>query len=427
LSKPTPILFVSDSPSAGTGLARITKDLSTRLHTHCSDIYRVACLGYGSPGSRSLPFPCYYMTSTKDWMIPDLPEVWEDFAGDEPGIIFTIWDPSRLLWFGRPDNPMHCPDARLRHFLTTANIQKWGYFPIDAHGPHGRLSLMQGEAILGFDRILTYSEWARNIIERSLTEDDCRSRFLAALPHGIDTSVFRPRKYVESRRLFHDVLGYKGPPFGDDEKLIGIVATNQMRKDYGLAIQALAALKLPFRFFIHTDTLERYWSIPALVMDYNITFQAIVNCAPLGDDLMSRIYSACDVTLGIGLGEGFGYPTFESLACGTPHVTGAYGGHAEHLKGDMVTASGWRLEGVYNQVRPVYDPKKWLYYIEKTLAGGKDGISRLPSGLDWNNLWPRWQNYFTAAHQTLHAPPALARVERDSIPETSTAVPGQNT
>jgi len=68
----------------------------------------------------------------ENWVIGNLPEVWQDFAGEEKGIIWTIWDASRLLWFAHPEN---CPDVRVRKFLQEATFTKWGYFPMDRYRP----------------------------------------------------------------------------------------------------------------------------------------------------------------------------------------------------------------------------------------------------------------------------------------------------
>lgn len=400
----TPILFLSDHPAAQTGLGRICRDLALRLHLSCGDIFRVATFGYGSPGSQSLPFPQYYMTSTHEWMTPDLPEVWDDFAGEEPGIVFTIWDASRMLWFARPENPQYCPQPRLQQFLQSAKITKWGYFPIDATGPGNRLSVMLKQCLLGYHRILAYSTWARHIIERTLG-DDARKRGLFSLPHGIDTEVFRPRDRSQSREIFHSALGFKGPLIQEDEMVIGIVATNQKRKDFGLGIRAVAevARQHPVRLFIHTDVLERHWSIPALLMDYGLLQRAIVNTGVVPDEAMSYIYSACDVTLGIGSGEGFGYPIFESLACGTPCITGNYGGQAEWMPAQMLVEPEMkRLEGVYDSMRPVFAHGDWvdgiLHFREHPKA---NGTSLLPQDLAWENLWSNWETYFRQSHQNL--------------------------
>ncbi len=99
---PVPLLILSDAPSSGTGLGRITKELATRIHIYMGDACRVATLGYGGPGSRELPFPQYAIEDIGEWIVPALPEVWQDFAGDQKGILFTIWDLSRLMWFAQP-------------------------------------------------------------------------------------------------------------------------------------------------------------------------------------------------------------------------------------------------------------------------------------------------------------------------------------
>lgn len=402
--KPTPILFLSDHPAAETGLGRICRDLAHRLHITCPDIFRVATLGYGSPGTRKLPFMTYYMCQVQDWVTPDLPEVWDDFAGDEPGVIFTIWDASRLLWFARPENPQWCENRMIQHFLRTAKIQKWGYFPIDATGPGNKLPLMLRETVLGFDRVIAYTKWARHILERTLGDDAAKSRALFSLPHGLDSRAFQPQDREKAREFCRQQLGYPWPEIRPDESVIGIVATNQIRKDYGLAFRTVAELAQhrKIRLIVKTDVLERHWSIPQLMIDYGLQDRTIIDCNVLSDWAMNQIYSACDVTLGIGSGEGFGYPLAESLACGTPVVHGDYGGGAEIVpKQWLVPKKGTRLEGVYNCVRPVFDHKDWVDKMNDALDWGDRGKSLLPEHLEWGSLWPKWEAYFREAHRSL--------------------------
>lgn len=421
----TPLLILGDAPSAQTGLGRILRDLAIRVHTHLSDTYDVGTLGYGGSGDRNLPFPQYQIENMQDWFIPNLREVWDNFAGDRKGIVMTIWDASRLLWFARPDTPAWCPDPKMREWLRHPPFKRWGYFPMDATGPHNRLSIMQRECVVGYDRILAYSSWAEGILRNSIMPETAERTGLTFLPHGIDTSVFRPQRV--SRDLFHDELSFNGPPIQPEEKIIGIVATNQARKDYGLAIQAIAELakENPIRLYIQTDILERYWSIPALLMDYGLIPHTIVNANPLSDAMMARIYSLCDLTLGIGAGEGFGYPIFESLACGTPVLTGTYGGHAEWFPLWLMTPKLYRMEGLFNSVRPVYDPKHWSYHAGKMLREGKSGESLLPSGLDWENLWPKWEGWFR--NDQTRPLPASSPAPYGSNLETRMAQSDQNT
>jgi len=141
-----PILIFSDSVSGPSGLARIARDIATRIAQNLSDVVKVATIGYGAAGSSRLPFTQYSWQYNDEWIIHDLPEVWEDFAGDEQGIFLSIQDPSRMLWFARPET---CSDTNVAQFLVSPPFKKWGYFPIDASGPQGRLSYALKECLKG--------------------------------------------------------------------------------------------------------------------------------------------------------------------------------------------------------------------------------------------------------------------------------------
>lgn len=414
-----PLLIISDAPSCTSGLGRICRELAVRIAA--SGLYDVGTLGYGGPGDRHLPFPQYTIEGMHDWFIPTLRDVWQDFAGVREGVVLTIWDPSRLLWFARPDNPQWCPDAHMRAWLTKPPFERWGYFPIDAVGPNGKLSIMQGEAMLGFDRILAYTSWAERIIKNTI------DRPVQAIPHGIDTSVFKPRDRDQSRHVFTN-LGFRGPEIGTDEHLIGIIATNQTRKDWALAIEACARLAKdhPIRIYCQIDTLSRHWDLAGLLLDYGLIPQTIVNTNQVSDEMMSYIYSACDLTLGIGP-EGFGYPIFESLACGTPCLAGSYGGQAEFLSKEMlIDPIAYRFEGLYNSRRPVHDSEKWAYRIAKMLRFRKSGMSLLPARLDWNNLWANEWEPWTRSGQIRPLPDPLP-FRRDSNSETDTGLSDRST
>lgn len=389
---PTPILFLSDAATAGTGLSRITRDLATRVATHMPDMFRVASLGYGGISSARLPFHQYYIEGMENWVIPTLPDIWKDFAGDEKGVVMSIWDASRMLWFARPET---CEMPHLRKFLESKPFQKWGYFPIDATGPHDTLTGVLAHTIDGYDRILCYTEWAEEIVRKTLPNSWGK---IDNRPHGLDSSVFYPRPRKAARHGFGERIGAKNRDgswltIPDDALMVGIVATNQVRKDFGLGIATVAELCRSRKvvLWIHTDELERHWSIPALLRDFGLLTNTVVTTIPLTDDQMAFCYSACDVTLGIGNGEGWGYCLTESLACGTPVIHGNYGGGTDFVPpAFLVEPLTYRIEGPYCCVRGVYTPQNWA---QKALAvSGKR--TTLPTGLDWSSLWPRWESWF---------------------------------
>lgn len=399
-----PFLMLSDAPSSGTGLGRICRELAIRIHENCSDIFDVATLGYGGVGDRSLTFPQYNTEQMRDFFIPTLPQVWDNFAGNRKGVVFTIWDASRMLWFARPDGGPRkldwCPDPGIREWLMHAPFERWGYFPMDAAGPGNMLSVMIAEAIAGYDRVIAYSDWAKKLMENTFSPQICERQTLTAIPHGIDSTVFRPAG--KTRGVFRREMSYTGRVIEEYEKVIGIVATNQIRKDYGLGFAAFAevAKDVPCRLFIQTDVFERYWSLPNLALDFNLLQKVGINTSIITDETMNLMYNACDLTLGIGP-EGFGYPIFESLAAGTPVIAGSVGGQAEHMPSEMLMKPiATRTDTLYNCIRPVYDPSKWAYQIKKFLAHKKENNSLLPPRLEWKTLWAKeWEPHLRRLHR----------------------------
>lgn len=384
----TPILIYSDTPSAGTGLARICRELATRIAINMSDVFDVATIGYGGPTSQKLPFHQYSWTFNEEWIIRDLPDVWQDFAGDRKGILLTIQDPSRMMWLARPET---CTDPRIRQYLQNSSpFALWGYLPLDAVGPKGKYSLLIRECLMGYKRLLCYSEWAEKIALATIGTAAAEDRDLQNLPHGIDTSVFYPRPKWR-QRFGYTVVG-QDVKISDDDLLIGIVATNQPRKDFGLMIEVVAELAKRRKtwLWIHTDILNRTWDIPLLLSDFGLE-NVLISLKALPDDIMARLYSACDLTLAPGLGEGFGYPIFESIACGTPAFHGKYGGAPEHMPDSMlIDLCGMRLEGLCNSYRPVMNAHDWVVMVENWKPEDR---AELPPHLDWNNLWPRWEKW----------------------------------
>lgn len=381
---PTPILFLSDAVSCSSGLARITRDLATRLHANCSDAFEVASVGYGGPGSRDIPFKEYHVHSVDNWLVPELPAIWEDWTQGREGILMTIWDASRLYWLGMPQL---CPHPHLRKFAERKDVKKWLYGAIDAEGPNGKLSHRIAETYKGFDRVIDYSAFSSKITGNPVH-----------LPHGIDTKVFYPRDHKQARELFIN-QGFHG--LKPDSLLVGIVATNQARKNWQLGIETCKILLdrgHDLRAWCHTDVTERYWSIGNLIVDYGLVGRAAVTVDRFTDEKLAWMYSACDVTLGIGP-EGFGYPIAESLACGVPCICGSYGAQAEFAPPDMrIEPIAHFYEGAFCSKRPVHDPERWASLAELHAQRRKQTAtaSLLPERVDWNGttLWPAWEKWF---------------------------------
>jgi glycosyltransferase involved in cell wall biosynthesis len=407
-----PLLIVSDAISGSSGLARIARDLSTRIHENLSDVYRLGVAGYGGVGSRKFPFPQYHLEGVQaDWVLPSLPEIVQDFAGDERCIIFPICDLHRLSWFSQPERlggETLSKYPGLKDWLLRANVSKWLYCPIDSSGPNDKLSFPIALTALGFDRLLAYGEFGEGVLRRSIGDEEADKRHLCHLPHGVDTSVFHEMPRFMSRKLFFQHTGAQTmlamlgvnpeiKPIADDEVLVGICATNQARKDFPLALEtcAILAKDKKIRVWLHIDRLEANYSIPSLLVDFGLLERSVISLNQISDEHMATAYSACDVTLAPGLGEGMGFPIFESLFSGTPCIHGNYGGAPEWMNNQdlLVEPVAYRYEGSYCSKRPVFSAQDWA---EKTAAIiGKR--MNYPGELDWSNLWPRWEAWFREA------------------------------
>jgi glycosyltransferase involved in cell wall biosynthesis len=294
---------------------------------------------------------------------------------------------SRLYWLGIPQL---CPDPNLRRWVETAKMKKWAYHAIDAEGPNGKLSTRIAETMKGFDRVLDYSAFSSKITGNP-----------DHLPHGIDTNVFKPYPHREARE---ELIKQGFPGLTPDSLLIGIVATNQARKNWQLGMETAKILLdrgHDVRVWAHTDVLDRYWSIGNLIVDYGLQGRVAVTQQRFTDEQMAKMYSACDITLGIGP-EGFGYPIAESLACGVPCMCGSYGAQAEFVPKLMqVDPIAYFYEGAFCSKRPVHAPGMWADKVEKMESWHKAAYhleerSILPSTVDWNGpeLWPAWQSWF---------------------------------
>ena len=379
---PVPILVVSDAPCNYSGLARVTRDLCMMLCAQPE--WRVATLGWLAHGSARLPWTQYSM-SYGGFGERDLAGVWDEFSGGKPGVILTIWDLHRILWLARPD---FIEDTRLRKDIERVRSQcmLWSYVPIDATCAGGRLTGMAQSALLGIDRLLAYTPWASEQIELTIGEH-AAAKGLTWMPHMYNSDTFKPDTSVTPA------------------KCVGVVATNQSRKDWAL-VAAIARGTLErypdVKWWWHTDALIREWSLPALVEDYALGDSVEVTLMPLHDHELADRYRACACTVAPGLGEGFGLPIIESLACGTPVVHGDYAGGASIMRSCgldamLIQPITYRSEGRYNTLRPVYDPTPWIEvvcgYLEHPLEDRK-ALAQHVEHLAWDKLKPVWAKWF---------------------------------
>jgi len=370
--KQTPILFISDSPDLRSGLARISRDLAA--HVASMPEYRVGILGRGGLGTRQLGVMQYVYDVKHGFGEEDLlSRTWRDFADDGEGILMCCWDASRLGWLSRGEWIQ-----KRRNKIKLAI-----YAPVDSAGPFGRLTASEQNILAGFNEVLAYGPFGAEVLSKTL------GREIDWIPHGIQTDVFQPR----DKRAARIAMG-----LSEKQKLAGCVMTNQIRKDWGLWAQCMAMLP-DWHSWVHIDTIQRHWDLGELISSFGLADRVTVTFSGSKDDVeMSYLYSACDVTI-LPSSEGFGFPIAESLSCGVPVIHSTYGGgNWRNVDGVLsVQPIHMRMEGIYNTMRPVFDPAHWAEAISRwnNDVRSVEDCRASVMHLDWKSLWLGcWRKFF---------------------------------
>lgn len=380
-----PFLLVGDGPNEPTGLGRIARDLAGLLATSDLPIDFVQLGGTIPPpflgGWRHYPLA---MGSDWDWGAKEVEQYWHQLWGDQPGVLFVVWDPGRLLPYASLDLP----------------VQKWAYTAVDGANTNGEVSGPARAALLAFDRVLAYGRYGAEVLKKSLGGTP-----MSFLPHGLVSALYADPPTEKEQKWATGILGPFCPA---SAKVIGCVATNQFRKDLGSFFETLSLLHRrghPVFGWLHTDQAVKAWAVQQLVEDFGLQKLCRITIQDFTDRQLAVMYQRSSVVVLPSLGEGFGYPLVEALASGTPVVHGDCAGGAE-----LVPKTEWRvpvrttrLEGIYAVRRPVFEATDWANAIERVWKWdeqvGTDLVASYCRGsvahLGWNVLWPRWRSWIS--------------------------------
>ena len=218
--------------------------------------------------------------------------------------------------------------------------------------------------------LLSVLRYARGIMTPSRFSTEQLRKFFVNVewvPHGVNTRIFRPMNKEECKKT----LRLEG------KFVFGCVAANySMRKDFPHLYKA-------FRIFLdmipeseckdvvlfhHTWQPEFHrwgaeYNLVRLAKKYGIEKNLIlpkedIRYFPASEEQLALLYNAFDVYVTASMGEGFGIPLLESMACGTPCIAPANSAHVEHVEG-----RGWLVKKFSGWVVPLYNPLQLEYPI----------------------------------------------------------------
>jgi hypothetical protein len=388
----TPFVVLGDAPFQSTGLSRILTDVVSHLVDHQDalgiDVRTVGWTGWQELPRQGVGYLAQDAAGVRSWPGwafndfgsrggPALHAAWRHWFGGRKGIVLTIWDPARVEAVAMADLP----------------IDRWGYFAVDATTPTGGITGPPQHWLGQYQRIAAYTRFGGEWLLAGLPH-----RRIAVLPHGLNPQWVAP---VTAAGL-GDVLPY----FPDDGAVIGTVATNTRRKDWGVVAATLAQLPGYWGWWHTNRTVGEAWSLPQLIADYGLSSRVVLTTPDLtgwGDAQLLAAYTACAATFAPGRGEGWGYPIMESQAAGRPAIHPAYAGGAEVAHpADLIHPGVLHPEGPYAQLRPMVDPSVVAEAIRRvvphpsqlqpTQQVARRRIEHVEQFL-WARVWPAWQSW----------------------------------
>jgi D-inositol-3-phosphate glycosyltransferase len=192
--------------------------------------------------------------------------------------------------------PMHAPAIAAYEGRAVA------YCPVD----WAEIPRSVAHALATFDRVVAYTGFGRAVLERALAtpvED--------VIPHGVDTTRFRP-------------LGRR-----DDERFVVLNANRNLhRKRVELTLEGFARFardRPRARLRLHMGARDAGCDVRALAAELGIGDRVDLTPAEgrrphVDDEELNRIYNAAHVGINTCAAEGFGLVAFEHAATGAPQI-----------------------------------------------------------------------------------------------------------
>ena len=136
-------------------------------------------------------------------------------------------------------------------------------------------------------------------------------------------------------------------------------------------------------------------ALPALIQEYGLENHILYDGRPLTDTELAMRYNACDATVLISGGEGFGYPIAESLACGTLPVIPDYSAGPE-LGAVRVPIAHTAIQSRFNMRRAHVMPEQLERFLHTTLllSPERSMIAERVAHLDIARLSVVWKKWF---------------------------------
>lgn len=355
------ITIASNSPFSPTGYGVQTAQLATRL---MMDGHRVAvACNFGLQGSETewngiKLYPCGVAPYSDDILLAHS-QHWASGA-DLPSLVITLFDVWALKNPSIARIPRIAAWVPIDHKPAPPEVSEWLKMPNVMPIAMSKF----GEQMMALDQI------------------EC-----LYAPHAFEAAAFKPTPEITDttgqRMTGRDIMG-----IDDDKFIVMINAANKgktpPRKSWGenlLAFGIFASEHPDAVLYLHTDesdalggvNLHRLIAACGIKPDQVRFVNQYLYRMNMPQQALAALYTAADVLLATSAGEGFGVPTIEAQATGTP-VIGSKWAATEELVGD-----GWIIDG-----QPLWDPfqHSWFFtpHVSQIVRALNEAYERKGSG-----------------------------------------------
>jgi len=343
------ILWYGDILS-NTGFARVTHSVLEHLAKH----HEIVACGVNYAGDpHSLPFKVYPAAANNPadrFGIGRLPKVVEQEKPDFIICLNDIWIVNQV-W------------ERVHLLKDSLKFKFIAYFPVDSE--YYVNSMLR--YIKDWDFAITFSvEQANRLMRQGV-----KPKLFGVLPHGLDLNKFFPMERNEARKMLR---------LPEDKFIVLNANRNQPRKQIDLTIKAFAEFakdKPDTLLYLHMSEKDLGWDIRAIFdtemrrKDLNPDGRMVMTSNNINyvdappDELLNKIYNACDVGINTANGEGWGLVPFEHASCRRPVVLPNHTSSQDIWKGSA----------------PLIDVAAWIYdkdlAVERGIIDVKDAAVKL--------------------------------------------------
>lgn len=332
-TEPLTIGWNSNAPWATTGYGTQTAQVTKRLKKQGHNV--AVFNNYGLEGANQdwEGIPVYQRGAEvySNDVVPAHMFDWVDRNGNAPHILFTLYD----VWVFRGEKWADWNVASwvpIDHMPAPPDVAKW--------------------CRQDFVTPIAMSEYGQSMLQNVGID-------ALYIPHGIE-SVFKPTEKVDG------LTGRQRVGISEDKFVVGMNAANKgispNRKAFGenlLAFSMFQQMHDDVVLYLHTDYLGALGGIKLLNLinsvgipkDKFVFIDPYVYRSGINQDVLASLYTGMDVLLATSYGEGFGIPTVEAQACGTPVIVSEFAASTE-LCGD-----GWLVDG-----QPLWDAPQTSWF-----------------------------------------------------------------